>query len=991
MNIYHCKLYALLHTNRAICEKLECLREHLPNLDAWWERGKLAQQIASSSDRVNLQAGENYNIPNSIKHPISGQPKNISISQNLDIDISRIALEKDAEKVFWWFWRFYAELLADKQQDFLLFPAHLILPDCPEHSYKSTVSALTGAMYPDNLKTEKHEHPYIFIFTFSPVQEFIKASRKFLDFWAGSYLLHYLGAKICWKIAEIYGADAVITPSLWSQEIIDALIVQKYPDFADDFKLFQNGKDPVGRFDDAISTSLSTAGFPNVITAIVPGEEAARELGQELKECLNKEWSGIAQKVREDIKNRTIEILKDSRNQTKITEILKEFPNDREIQAICQRDLEKWYTGHHGSCWEWNKLWEAQIEKTWESYWSAVPLGNPGDQEKPLKLTINTKEENYLQWKQAQNAIALPHLAESLPTPAEEKVYAHIDTGTWWGSLQARLGQSIQAVKNTRTWTIPTAPGERSTLSGQFSAVHPQLHYHGQFKNGGGLSARSMRLFWRLMAEVYPGLFNGSEKLNAIELTKRMAWQYGGLAESLGIKVEKKVEKNEDIDYEKLIRFPNLSSIAAARFAYKNPQKIREYWNNLNRLIQQELPNKKDTFGSRTRARPYQVPKVDRQINPENTDGQHFNGVMFSSKWLADDMNCTAQETAILRTLVETAHKQTGFGEGSPADWWVIVLADGDGMGKYVSGTKLKSYKDYLIEDAIDLSQIQTEDFNQLKQTKKRMGPATHVGLNRALLDFSNRLVPHLTEDRYCGKVVFSGGDDVMAVLPLADLPGYLRSLRAAWCADRDPENDFSSEGGYWTPNKKLSRLQQRPHFTMGEGATMSMGIVIAYKSVPLPSVLESLWGAEKERAKKIAGKDGLCFRVIYGSGNTLEALMKGDLLNLWWEFMQHYQQDLSSLFYRLAEELPRHTCITESDRLIRKAAEVIISRREQELNSQVREDLLNWLDRWEDWAYQTQSKMGEQALGTTEKDLANLLRFSAFWKDKMMQQEKWK
>ncbi|MGV2388369.1 MAG UNVERIFIED_CONTAM: hypothetical protein LVR29_08705 [Microcystis novacekii LVE1205-3] len=43
------------------------------------------------------------------------------------------------------------------------------------------------------------------------------------------------------------------------------------------------------------------------------------------------------------------------------------------------------------------------------------------------------------------------------------------------------------------------------------------------------------------MAEVYPGLFNGSENLNAIELTKRMAWRYGGVAESLGINLGKKM------------------------------------------------------------------------------------------------------------------------------------------------------------------------------------------------------------------------------------------------------------------------------------------------------------------------------------------------------------------------------------------------------------------------------------------------------------------
>jgi CRISPR-associated protein Cmr2 len=558
------------------------------------------------------------------------------------------------------------------------------------------------------------------------------------------------------------------------------------------------------------------------------------------------------------------------------------------------------------------------------------------------------------------------------------------------------LGQSIQAVKNTRTWAIPTAPGERSTLSGQFSAVHPQLHYHGQFKNGGGLSARSMRLFWRLMAEVYPGLFNGSEKLNAIELTKRMAWRYGGVAESLGINLG----QEDDTNYDNLIRFPNLSSIAAARFTCedfkKGGQKTRNYWNCLNTLINQQLPNKADTFASRTHGRPYQIPKVDRQINPENRNGQNFNGVMFSSKWLADDMNCNAQETATLRSLVEEAHKKAKFGEGSPADWWVIVLGDGDGMGKYVSGSKLKKYKEYLITDAIAEKVKNHQDYPDLLATQKRMGPATHVGLNRALLDFSNRLVPYLTEERYCGKVVYSGGDDVMAVLPLADLLGYLRSLRAAWCADPDPEREFSTEGGYWTPKQSLQGLQKRPYFTMGDGATMSLGIVIAHKSVPLPTVLESLWTAEKDRAKKLYGKDGLCFRVIYGSGNTLEALMKGELLDLWWNFMQYDQQDLSALFYRLAEELPRHACVTESDRLLRKAAQVIINRRDQTLESHIQENLLNWLDRWENWAYQTYNQVNknktekEVPLGTTEKDLANLLRFSAFWNDKRMQQMKW-
>ncbi|AOY78995.1 type III-B CRISPR-associated protein Cas10/Cmr2 [Moorena producens JHB] len=1004
MNVYQRKLYALMHQELQDQRALACYGNNLDQLQNWWQQlvdqqeqsQVLPNAIASSSDRVNLGAAYHTKTDTcQVKHPISGQQHQIDCFNQQEIpNLGDIATERDGKKVFWWLWRFYPEIRAKQDPNALLVPAHKILPDCPIHSYNSTVSALVGALYPEDWQPGKsHEHPYLLLFTFSPVQEFIKASRKFLDFWAGSYLLHYLSVKLCWHIAQLYGPDAVITPSLWSQEIIDALMIQEFdkPEvnstiFRDSFKQYSLDElDPVRRFDDNKSTSLSTAGFPNIITAVVPGKEAAETLGKDLTAKLTEEWKAIAVQVREHIKQKVISWLKESQNQQKRGEILQDF-SDGDYQACkaCQRDLEKL---QQPGCWEWNKLWDAQIESSWQPYWTAVPLGNP---DQKLVISRNDQETFDSEWKDAQEAIAFSRSGQKIPTEVEEKAYHTLNVGTWWAILQATLGKSIQAVKNTRTWQIPVSPGERSTLSGQFSAVHPNLNYT-KYPEGGGLSDRSMRLFWQLMAAVYPGgLFNGSEKLNALELTKRMAWQYGGVGESLGI------------DYKQFIRFPNLSSIAAARFAHDHPEVIGQYWQNLNKLIDQELPNFKDNFRYCTGNYPFQVPKTDNRINPNNDQGKNFNGVMFSSRWLADDMGLT-QSRDVLRRLVETAHKQTGFSNGSPGDWWVIVLADGDGMGKYVSGAKLKEYKHYILTDQLDQTSQQVEGFNELLETKKRMGPATHVGLNRALLDFSNRLVPYITEKRFCGKVVYSGGDDVMAVLPLEDLPEFLRSLRAAWCGAEDPQQEFDPNGGYWYPKQPLEGLPDRAHFTMGEGATMSMGIVIAHKSLPLPTVLDNLWTAEKDRAKKLPGtrqdanpsippKDGLCFRVIYGSGNSLEALMKGHLLDYWWKFIQHYQDiDLSPLLYRLAEDLPKHACVTECDRLLTQAAEVILNRRDETLSDQVKNDLLDWINQWEHWAFNARKAAGENALGTQEKDLAMLLKFSAFWVDKMVQRQQWR
>jgi CRISPR-associated protein Cmr2 len=184
----------------------------------------------------------------------------------------------------------------------------------------------------------------------------------------------------------------------------------------------------------------------------------------------------------------------------------------------------------------------------------------------------------------------------------------------------------------------------------------------------------------------------------------------------------------------------------------------------------------------------------------------------------------------------------------------------------------------------------------------------------------------------------------------------------------------------------------------------MSAGIVIAHKSVPLPTVLESLWTAEKERAKKLPGKDGLCFRVIYGGGNTLEAVMKGDLLESWYGFLKSPTEELSPLLYRLAEELPQRACVTESSQLFEKAAGVIINSRDESktLDEDVEASLVQWLKAWEEWVKSLKpelvtwenwlnSEVAQKTLGTQPQDLGKVLRFSAFWTDKMVQQDKWR
>ncbi|MBE7385198.1 MAG: hypothetical protein F6J95_027830 [Leptolyngbya sp. SIO1E4] len=380
---YARKLYALLQASSVdnnsdenilpeLCKAIPALQ----SAEAWWQQhNQLIKDIGSASDRANLRPKSGLPTEIEVRHPISGQSQTLppishrSVKEHIQQIMAAAAEEDPTEtlkRLYWWCWRFYPEL-REGRQTALLNPAHRILPDCPLPSYKSTVSALAGAMFPSDWSGDEAQKPYLLLFTFSPVQEFIKASRKFADFWSGSYMLHYLSARLCWRIAQDYGPDAVITPSLWGQEIIDALLVKEYPDFTCEF----GARNPASQFNAFTSRSLSTAGFPNTITALVPKDKAIA-LGQALQKELKDIWCDIAKQVREDIKHRVIEHLSD-KGFDEVWKTLEDlFPaTDHDTY---KKELGKYQ--QHG-CWEWNKLWNVQIDNTWQPYFVAVPLGHP--------------------------------------------------------------------------------------------------------------------------------------------------------------------------------------------------------------------------------------------------------------------------------------------------------------------------------------------------------------------------------------------------------------------------------------------------------------------------------------------------------------------------------------------------------------------------------------------------------------------------------------
>jgi CRISPR-associated protein Cmr2 len=131
-----------------------------------------------------------------------------------------------------------------------------------------------------------------------------------------------------------------------------------------------------------------------------------------------------------------------------------------------------------------------------------------------------------------------------------------------------------------------------------------------------------------------------------------------------------------------------------------------------------------------------------------------------------------------------------------------------------------------------------------------------------------------VAEDCFKGKLVYAGGDDVLAFVCVDDLLPAMTLLRClysgravpAWLAarlDDRARRRFDSANGWL-------RLDEDLLLTMGEKATASCGAVVAHHQAPLGLVLRTLREAEAA-SKSRGGRDAFSLRVLKRAGGEVE------------------------------------------------------------------------------------------------------------------------
>lgn len=237
------------------------------------------------------------------------------------------------------------------------------------------------------------------------------------------------------------------------------------------------------------------------------------------------------------------------------------------------------------------------------------------------------------------------------------------------------------------------------------------------------------------------------------------------------------------------------------------------------------------------------------------------------------------------------------FGK-KPETYYGMILLDGDKMGAWVSGDK-KTQIPY--QDCWHPQITNSDTFKRLVDKnpklkaylceKRQTSPARHRAISEALNQFSIKVARFVVEDCFKGKLIYSGGDDVLAfvcvddLLPAMTMLRYLYSGKAVpeWVMRKLQESNkdwfdaagkcwkFQSDNGYLLLNTKG---KTELLLTMGENAEASCGAVVAHHQAPLGYVLRQLRAAESQ-AKNAGGRNAFSLHVFKRAGGEINVTDK--------------------------------------------------------------------------------------------------------------------
>jgi hypothetical protein len=209
-----------------------------------------------------------------------------------------------------------------------------------------------------------------------------------------------------------------------------------------------------------------------------------------------------------------------------------------------------------------------------------------------------------------------------------------------------------------------------------------------------------------------------------------------------------------------------------------------------------------------------------------------------------------------------------------PGKYYAVLALDGDEIGRWLSGEKTPAVRDVVTDKTAEWFEANLGGPSKPWLNGSRpLSPGYHMQFSEALANFGLHCTRRIVE-RHGGQLIYSGGDDVLALLPADDAIACAHALRKAFRGDPALEREFpddflpAPEGFVRLKNPKPSD----PSWTLlvpGPTATVSVGIAIGHSKEPLQDMIKEAQSAEKH-AKSGLGRNALAVRLFKRSGEQV-------------------------------------------------------------------------------------------------------------------------
>ncbi|MBM4201756.1 MAG: type III-B CRISPR-associated protein Cas10/Cmr2, partial [Gammaproteobacteria bacterium] len=646
------------------------------------------------------------------------------------------------------FWRFGPELDEENDNEKLgalwrLLPADTRIPDHSIWDHLDLTSAFAGAFADD-----PEDEVALLALSIGPVQGFIAAARTTSDLWAGSHLLSRLAWEAMKPVCAALGPDAILFPRLRGIPQVDLWLRDEMGLPRD---LFRKCAWTKGGTD---ANPLFSAALPNRFVAVVPASKA-RQIAEQVTDAV-RQW---LQKLGQTVVKRLLEVADLS----------------GEGEQHCHRQMREQLAGFP------------------EVHWAAVPFSliHPRNEARQTDLDVSALSSAMAPFFGAAanegsgflETNAWKTLSQSIDWGDNTAFFAP-NPGVLYPAIYDLAERVLAAAKATRAFAQNAHSGWRCSLTGEtewlttdpnhlaIPAGKRRSREDKQFREG-----EHTETLWTRVADKKPAWARKGEHLGALPAIKRL-WPtlfVDEVRQALGGDVGRFVVSTHTMALaHQLDQWLEHGGHTDSDLAFVLKRYRAEPVALPNRLMRRHYANRE---------------ALD--------DAKRILGLLeLAGEADVDEQEASAINRAVRQTLGTSKDKKN---EVKLEAYYALLMMDGDRMGAILSGDENTaiSYRASFhpqVQKGFDEHAVRQARIRQYGAQKRAISPNRHLAISGALNDFSQTVVRHVIETEYLGRVIYAGGDDVLAMLPVADLLSTMQRLRHAY-SGHDPEHPGGVSG----------------------------------------------------------------------------------------------------------------------------------------------------------------------------------------------------